>query len=118
MTFTSAALANWNKLSRSALSGNWRLKGIFDNDAASEWFNSGVKGLPYGWSDILANGLPNTLGSSSTDIAKSGGVDCSHFAAALLEVAGLPQFDELFPKNKITPRDFKLSSQSINLPIG
>lgn len=74
----------------------------FDVDAATVYAGS-VLGTPYGWGDIaetvdISNLLP--------------GMDCSHFAAELLEHASCPQFDKNYDKRKITPRDFKLSNQS------
>lgn len=80
--------------------------GRFDGDAARAWFNAGVRGLPYGWGDILA---------SVNLAANLRGVDCSHFAAAMLEMARCAQFDPVFPKNKVTPRDFKLSREALVL---
>lgn len=75
-------------------------------DQAVKWFENGVKGLPYGFGDLLeVMNIKNNLS----------GIDCSHFAAALLEVGGCPQFDPRYPKNKITPRDFKTSIQSVQV---
>lgn len=92
-----------------------RVNGIFDSQAAKEWFEAGVKGMKYGFGDILASVRPDADGQSSPDIATLNGVDCSHFAAALLETALCPQFDRSYPKNKITPRDFKLSAESLQI---
>jgi hypothetical protein len=82
----------------------------FDLTKAKVWFEDGVKGLPYGFGDILAvMDIKNNLK----------GIDCSHFASSLLEVAGCPQFTIEYPRNKITPRDFKIVLQSfqIYLPL-
>jgi len=79
------------------------LNPTFDRPAVERWFAGGVRGLPYGFGDIAAAfNLRLVLG----------GVDCSHFAASLLAVAGCQQFDATFPFNKLTPRDFKLSLES------
>ena len=60
-------------------------------------------GSPYGFGDILA----------SVDIVtKWNGMDCSHFAACLLEAGGAPQFDLDCDKRKIAPRDFKIVLES------
>ena len=82
----------------------------FDLTKAKVWFEDGVKGLPYGFGDILAvMDIKNNLK----------GIDCSHFSSSLLEVAGCPQFTIEYPRNKITPRDFKIVLQSfqIYLPL-
>jgi hypothetical protein len=72
---------------------------------AEAWFAT-VKGAPYGWGDILEQAnIANTLP----------GMDCSHFAACLAEAAGCPQFDENYPKDKITPRDFLICRESFSL---
>ena len=75
----------------------------FDRAGVERWFEGGVRGLPYGWADIAAAFNLHLV---------TGGVDCSHFAASLLYVAGCGQFDASYPQNKITPRDFKLSLES------
>ena len=82
-----------------------RLVRPLDESAVEAWFKT-VNGTAYGWGDILDNadiqtGLP--------------GMDCSHFAAALLEAGGCPQFDTSYPKLKIKPRDFKLSLASYEI---
>ena len=79
----------------------------FDADAVTDWFNRGIDGLPYGWNDITANLEPDARGLATTDLRKCGGADCSHFAAALEEVAGCTLFNPEYPKNKIKPNDFK-----------
>jgi len=89
-----------------------RLCQIFDEEAVNKWFYDGVKGMKYGYGDIIANLEIQDSGPSTPYINHFNGVDCSHFAAALLEIADCPQFDRDFPKNKITPRDFKLSVSS------
>jgi hypothetical protein len=85
---------------------------FFKLEAVESWFKDGIDGIPYGFGDILANIEDWDSGPWQTDLRQCDGVDCSHFAAALLEVGGCAQFDEHFPKNKITPRDSKLSKQS------
>jgi hypothetical protein len=78
----------------------------FDLVKARLWFEDGVKGLPYGFGDLLETmNIKNNLA----------GVDCSHFAAACMEASGCHQFDVNYPKNKITPRDFKISTQSFEI---
>jgi hypothetical protein len=78
--------------------------GHFNEEVATSWFNDGVKGLPYGFGDILESiNIKNNLK----------GVDCSHFAASLLEIAQVPLFNSWYPKNKITPRDFKMVKEAI-----
>lgn len=78
--------------------------GTFNIDKATKWFNDGVKGLPYGFGDILESiNIKNNLK----------GVDCSHFGSSLLEVAEVPLFNSWYPKNKITPRDFKIVKEAI-----
>ena len=63
-------------------------------------------GSPYGFGDILA----------SVDIVtKWNGLDCSHFAASLMEAGGCPQFDAIYAKSKITPRDFKITRESTQI---
>jgi hypothetical protein len=74
----------------------------FEVKEAIRYFMS-VDGTPYGFGDIEENiGIEN----------KQPGMDCSHFAAALLEAAFIGQFDKNFDKRKISPRDFLLSNQS------
>ena len=92
-----------------------RCKTTLNEEMAQKWFLAGVKGIKYGWGDILANVEPDEFGNASTNLTKCDGVDCSHFAAALLQVGQCGQFDETFPKNKIRPRDFKLSVNSIQI---
>lgn len=74
----------------------------FESAEAETYFKS-VNGAPYGWGDILA----------SADISTAlPGMDCSHFAANIMERGFCGQFDHNYDKRKITPRDFKLSNQS------
>lgn len=85
-----------------------QLNAPFNDARALNWFDV-VNGAPYGWKDIEASaGLsePNEI-TVNPQVLKKTGMDCSHFAAALLEVGFCPQFDPSFPKNKITPSDFK-----------
>jgi hypothetical protein len=83
-----------------------RPKLLPDMIEARKWFEDGVRHLPYGFCDILA----------TMNIKSSGrGVDCSHFVAAFCEIAGCSQFDASYPKNKITPRDFKTSFESLQV---
>jgi hypothetical protein len=89
-----------------------RLCQPFDEETVNIWFINGVRGMKYGWDDVWANVNITGYGSSSPYISRFPGVDCSHFAAALYEISGVAQFDMEFPKNKITPRDFKLSLNS------
>lgn len=75
----------------------------FNVTEATDWFNASQKNQPYGWGDILA----------TVDIKTNWpGEDCSHFVAALLEVANAPQFHPRYDKKKITPRDFEIVLQS------
>ncbi len=67
------------------------------------WFPT-VNGAPYGWGDIAANvGVNLNLA----------GMDCSHFVAVLCEVGECPQFDSVYPKDKIKPAHFKLVRESV-----
>lgn len=76
----------------------------FNLTAATAYFETKLKGLPYGFSDIAAD-----IGIVTT--AK--GVDCSH-AGALLEAAGeCPQFDDAYPVTTIAPRDFQIVRESV-----
>lgn len=93
-----------------------RNRGTFECEEVDKWFPS-VKGLAYGWGDIISELEPNAKGSYTTDLTMCKGVDCSHFAAAIQEVALTEHFDPQYPKNKISPRDFKLSLASYNVPI-
>jgi hypothetical protein len=70
-----------------------------------EWFKT-IDGAPYGWKDILA----------SVGIHAGGnGVDCSHFAALLMQIAECPQFNTSYPPANLTPDDFKKSTESIQV---
>jgi len=91
-----------------------RNRGGFNQEEVEKWFN-GVKGLAYGWGDIISELEPNSVGLYTTDLTQYKGVDCSHFAAALQEVAQTEHFDPMYPKNKISPRDFKLSLATYNI---
>jgi hypothetical protein len=99
----------------SGLVGVRRPKGIFNKVAVDAWFANGVRGMKYGWSDILASLAIKGAGSPTTDIKQFSGVDCSHFAAALMEVAECPQFDTGYSKNKITPAESDLSLGSVRI---
>jgi hypothetical protein len=92
-----------------------RPNGIFNKIKVDAWFADGVRGMKYGWSDILASLAIENAGSGTTDIKHFNGVDCSHFAAALMEVAECPQFDTGYSKNKITPAESDLSLGSIRV---
>jgi hypothetical protein len=81
--------------------------GIFDIADATQWFNNGVKGAPYGFGDIL-----DVLGIK-VDFLR--GIDCSHFAAALCEVGNIPQFDSTYAKNTLTPSDFRKVRESVTV---
>jgi hypothetical protein len=99
----------------SGLVGVRRPKGQFNKPAVDAWFEDGVRGMKYGWSDILASLEIEDAGSGTTNIKQFSGVDCSHFAAALMEVAECPQFDTGYSKNKISPAEFDLSLGSFRI---
>jgi len=80
---------------------------VFDPQGKIDAWFATVKGTEYGWADIAAN--------AGIVISNAKGEDCSHFAAVLMETAGCPQFDLVFPRNEITPRDFKLSLMSAQM---
>lgn len=92
-----------------------RCKTTLNVETVDKWFLNGINGMAYGWGDILASVEPDERGLASTDLTKCQGVDCSHLASALLEVGQCAQFDDTFPKNKIRPRDFKLSLASVQV---
>jgi hypothetical protein len=78
----------------------------FDIDKAMASFESNYKGKPYGWGDCANDvGLPDF----------GGGWNCSHTSSQFLEDGGCPQFDLLFPKSKITPRDMSTSLMSAKI---
>jgi hypothetical protein len=87
----------------------------FDLKAAMEWFEQ-VKGAPYGWGDIKDNAgfaeMPEDALTNPAILVKTG-MDCSHFASLFLRAGGSYQFDPSFDARKITPRDFKLSIESV-----
>lgn len=79
----------------------------FDEMSAQDIFESELKGKPYGYNDILSNldlkGLnPNALG-----------VDCSHGAAVILEAGRCPQFASDYPKQIITPEDYRKVRENV-----
>ena len=92
-----------------------RPKGVFNSGLVDAWFENGVKGMKYGWIDILESLDIGPAGSGTTNIKQFSGVDCSHFAAALMEVGQCPQFDTGYSKNKITPAEFDLSLGSARI---
>lgn len=92
-----------------------RPRQTLNKPAVDAWFNDGVKGMKYGWVDILESLDIGPAGSGTTDIKQFSGVDCSHFASALLEVGNCPQFDTGYSKNKITPAEFDLSLGSARI---
>jgi len=63
-------------------------------------------GKPYGWQDIFANVWIKI---------KIGSVDCSHISALFVEAGGAPQFDTSYDKTKISPRDFEISFESVEI---
>ncbi len=81
-----------------------RPKAIFDLDQAGVWFKANALGEVYGWTDIEI--------VSGVQVGTPKGMDCSHTVAAFLEAGGAPQFDIVFDKSRITPRDFELSFES------
>jgi hypothetical protein len=83
-----------------------KLIGNFNLPLAQIWFEKTQKGQPYGFGDILAN---------ENIITKFPGEDCSHFVAACCEVGECPQFDPIFPKARISPRDFEITLESITV---
>jgi hypothetical protein len=76
----------------------------FDIVKATNCFENKLKGLPYGLSDIGDN-----LGIK----LKIRGVDCSHFAAILLEDSGCPQFAFDYPKQLVTPEHYRIVRENI-----
>ena len=79
----------------------------FDSAKVIDWFST-FKGAPYGWSDI----------AESVDLSiPQRGMDCSHFASACMIAGDTPHFDDGYPLNKITPRDFRLSRESVTIWI-
>lgn len=71
-------------------------------------FNTNYKGKPYGWGDCANDvGLPDW----------GNGWNCSHTSSQLLEDGGSPQFDLLFPKAKITPRDLQTTILAATIPL-
>jgi hypothetical protein len=86
-----------------------RPNGVFNKPAVDIWFEDGVRGMKYGWNDIFSSLEISVGDNGTTDIKQFPGVDCSHFAAALMEVAECPQFDTGYSKSKITPAEFDLS---------
>ena len=86
----------------------------FDLEAAMTWFAK-VKGAPYGWGDIGVDaGLMDAPEDAWTkpEVLMKTGMDCSHFASLFLMAGSREQFDPAFDARRITPRDFKLSSES------
>ena len=78
--------------------------GKFDITLADGYFQSKLKGLKYGFGDILTDvGINTTLN----------GIDCSHLATLLLTNSGCPQFDFHYPANQISPRDFLTTMESL-----
>jgi hypothetical protein len=80
---------------------------FFDADKASIYFNLFLKGLPYGFGDILAN-----LGIDASTLK---GVDCSHLAALLEQASGCPMFASDTMLNTISPRDFQIVREAITI---
>jgi hypothetical protein len=74
----------------------------FDIDGGLKRFKT-LDGIPYGFCDIkIEIGLEY----------RPTGLDCSHFAAMIMQGGFANQFDKNFDKRRISPRDFELSTES------
>jgi len=84
------------------------LHNIIKMDKALDWFKS-VSGETYGWDDIAK------VAGFSVHQSEDNTMDCSDTCAHFLEAGGCPQFDTLYDKGSITPRDFETSIMSERL---